>query len=150
MSERDPFKLIDSLEPIKEYVYASGDFMLGDFVYYIDANGAKEVVKINSLTKRKIGFFNEKTGRQIYVRNGERRIRPIPVEDWPQLRNTHRIHLSFGAHIDVYDDVVVVTAFGPAKIYPLYLSRKAYVHDIQHILVLSMEDIRYQIKKYEG
>ena len=150
MRTPEPFNLINSLEPFDEYVYASGDFMLGDFVYAIDKDGAKKVVKINSLTKRKIGFINEKTGKQNYIRNEEKRIRPIPIEDWPRLKNTHRIDLSLGVHINVYDDVAVVTTCGPAKVYPLYLSRKTYVHDIQHILALSREHIRYQIKKYEG
>ena len=58
------------------YIYSSGDFELGDFVF-VD----KMIVRINSLSNRKIGFINPKTGHQNYVRTSEKRIHPIPLRD---------------------------------------------------------------------
>lgn len=55
------------------HIWSSGDFMLGDYVYF---NG--EVVKINALTRSKIGFIG-KSGKQRYIRNSEKKVSPIPA-----------------------------------------------------------------------
>ena len=128
------------------HTYASGDFMLGDFVYVIEHDGKEKVVKINVLTRKKIGYFDKKLNTQRYVRNCDKKIKPIPVSDlnkFDGFKTTGEVTVSFEKNLLYLDDKTGVKQFH------LPITRDIYIHDIQHILAVLMETEKNKIE-YES
>lgn len=136
------------------YIYSSGDFELGDYVivdlYGIDNSvHDKAVVKINSLSNRKIGFINPKTGHQNYVRTSEKRIHPIPLSDeyLPHFgfKKTNGPYwcliFHWKADVCIFDTGVLISG------HIINCEKKdLYIHNIQHLINFFPETKPY--KKY--
>lgn len=90
------------------YVWGSKNFMLGDYVYLHNRDNyeEREIIKISSLSNKKIGFVKYQPHLS-YVRNCEKRISPIPLSE-------HRELLPISTPVDI----------SPCK----------YVHEAQHFL----------------
>ena len=139
--ERRKQKMAEFTNP---YIYSPSDFELGDFVF-VD----KMIVRINSLTNRKVGFVNPKTGHQNYVRTSEKRISPIPLTD------EYLPHFGFKKAEGPYWCLIFhwkadVCIFKTGLLISGHIinidKNDMYIHDIQHLINFFPETKPY--KKY--